>query len=90
MGLMKWFKNKLFEGDIVNTVGSIDGFSKGMVKTKLIIHALRLPDAKTGIGLELVAKSPLSYQMQPISLSVEAVHRLQEYLTQVLHENRPC
>ena len=70
MGIGKWFKSQLFDGDIDRTIGEVSGTGKGLVKTLIKVHAIKKKDdpSEKYIGIELVAKSLLSYQMMPITL----------------------
>lgn len=70
MAFGKWFKSQLFDGDIDRTIGEVSGTGRGLVKTLIKVHTIRKKDNpnENYIGIELVAKSFLSYQMMPITL----------------------
>ncbi len=71
MGIFNFFKSQMFGGKVCRTIGSVTGQGRGPVKTEIKVHIIEDNKSSTGksIGLELIAKSTLSYQMLPITLS---------------------
>ena len=82
MGIFSWFKSKMFGGQVIRTVGTVKGKKSGMVDVELRVHVIegKSPEEKHLVGLELVAKSPLSYQMMPCTLSSGESRRLIDFL----------
>jgi len=79
MGMGHWFRSQMFGGaTVVRTVGVVAGQPVGGVKTELKVH--RLSRGSPFIGLEIVQKGFLSYQMAPCTLSVAEGQRLIEFL----------
>jgi hypothetical protein len=86
MGFFNWFKSKMFGGRILQTLGSVSGNGKGSVSVELKIHLLEDSKSNDGkaIGIEIVAKSLLSYQITPCTLSTEKCVELQRLLSRAL------
>lgn len=78
MGIFKWFKAQMFGGKILQTIGSVKGRSKGPINYELKVHILEEKElgSSKSIGIELVVKSFLSYQMVPITLSLQEARKL--------------
>lgn len=78
MGIFNFFKSQMFGGKIRQTIGSVTGRGCGPVKTEIKIHIIEDNKSNTGksIGIELTAKSILSYQMLPITLSEQETKNL--------------
>lgn len=72
----KGLKSAMFSGHINMTVGEVTGIEQSMMTTMVKVHTLGNSGKTEGIGLEFVAKSMLSYQMVPISLSVTEAKNL--------------
>ncbi|PKM99445.1 MAG: hypothetical protein CVU78_06190 [Elusimicrobia bacterium HGW-Elusimicrobia-2] len=73
MGLLNWFKSQMFGGKILRTVGTVSGKGKSLVNSELKVHLLENKSNlhEEMVGLELVQKTILSYQMTPITLSAQ-------------------
>ena len=83
MGIGDWFRSQMFGGrTIVRTVGVVTGQPVSVVKVELKVHSLEEsnPRRTRFIGLEIVSKSFLSYQMTPCTLSVDEGKQLIELL----------
>ncbi|HEY7744115.1 MAG TPA: hypothetical protein VIA19_13825 [Burkholderiales bacterium] len=74
------FKAAMFGASIEHTVGEVIGESQGSLSVALRVHCLRLDGLQKFIGIELVAKSSLSYKMVPITLSVSQAQKLASML----------
>ena len=74
------FKAAMFGARIEQTVGEVPGENQGPMRIALKVHALRRDDSEKLIGIELVAKSFASYQMMPITLSVNQAQQLASLL----------
>lgn len=72
----KGIKSAMFSAHINTTVGEVSGIGQSMIDTMVKVHTLGNSGKTEGIGLEFVAKSMLSYQMVPISLSVSEAKNL--------------
>lgn len=61
----------LFGAKIDKTVGEVSVAGKKLFKSTLKVHAMRGESDRKLIGIEFVQKSIASYQMLPITLSLE-------------------
>ena len=78
----KGFKGAMFGGEIVRTVGEVEGRNQGPMSCLLKVHVLRtFENPEPVIGVEFVAKSFASYQMMPLSLSRAEATKLASLLT---------
>jgi hypothetical protein len=85
MGFLNWWKYKWYEGGhIIKTLGSID-VKRGFVKTEIVVHAIEQKNGEMAIGLQLISKSLLSYELVPITLTFENCRCLQELLNKALN-----
>ncbi len=73
-------KAAMFGARIERTVGEVPGERQFGMNVVLKVHALRRDDSEKLVGLELVAKSFLSYEMTPITLSVHQAQQLASLL----------
>src|SRR5260221_14091651 len=73
-------KAAMFGARIDHTVGEVRAEKQGPMSVALKVHALRRDDSEKLIGIELVAKSFASYQMVPITLSVNQAQQLASLL----------
>ena len=76
----KGIKSAMFSAHINTTVGEVPGIDQGMMTTIVKVHTLGNSGNTEAVGLEFVAKSILSYQMMPISLSISEAKNLIEAL----------
>ncbi len=76
----KGIKSAMFSAHINTTVGEVAGIDQGMMTTMVKVHTLGNSGITEAVGLEFVAKSMLSYQMMPISLSIAEAKNLIEVL----------
>ena len=77
----KGFKNALFGAKQLAEIGEVEGRKRAGVRSLLRVH--RMQDPETGenvIGIELVQKAPLSYSMQPITITKIDAKRLSTLL----------
>ena len=76
----KGFKGAFFGGAIERTVGEITLARRGILGGRLKVHRVA---AERGhkVGLEIVFRTPLSYQMIPVTLTTDEAKRLGELLT---------
>jgi hypothetical protein len=74
------FKAAMFGASIEQTVGEVAGERQGSVGVGLKVHALRRDGTEKLVGLEVVAKSAASYQMLPITLSLDQAQQLASLL----------
>lgn len=73
----KGFKGAMFGAEILETFGEVSGSKSGFVSVSLKVHALSGPDALHSlVGLEVVARSGLSYQMSPMTLERSEAQKL--------------
>jgi hypothetical protein len=70
------FKAAMFGAPIEHTFGEVKGSGVKLMSTVVKIHTLGGGDHEKAIGLELVAKSAVSYQMMPVSLSASEARKL--------------
>jgi hypothetical protein len=63
------FKAAMFGAKIERTIGEVFGERHGGMRAGVKVHVLTGSAGQRAVGIELVAKSPLSYQMIPITLS---------------------
>jgi hypothetical protein len=78
MGIGNWFKAQVFGSSIKQTLGRIEGRNLGPISVDLKVHLLEgttVVDPRL-IGIELTAKSVLSYKMMGITLSKAEVQQL--------------
>jgi hypothetical protein len=73
------FKAAMFGGHIERTVGEVRGTGR-VANVKLRVHALSGGGEDRAVGVELVATTIGSYQMLPITLSVEGAEELIDLL----------
>lgn len=76
----KGIKSAMFSAHINTTIGEVPGIDQGMMTTMVKVHTLGNSGNTEAVGLEFVAKSMLSYQMMPISLSISEAKNLIEAL----------
>jgi hypothetical protein len=74
------FKAAMFGARIESTVGEVTGERQFDMNVAVKVHALRRDDSEKLVGIELVAKSFLSYEMTPITLSVHQAQELASLL----------
>ena len=88
MGLWSWFKAQMFGGKILRTVGAVKTKAPTRMSVELRVHILegKQPQERRLIGLELVAKSALSYQMVPCTLTVDECRQLPEFLQAAIQQ----
>jgi hypothetical protein len=70
------FKGSMFGARILRTVGEVKAAGKSIGSMTIRVHLLDSTSPDRAIGVELVAKTPLSYQMLPISLSKDGARNL--------------
>src|SRR5437763_16745827 len=73
------FKAAMFGGHIERTVGEVRGTGR-VANVKRRVHALSGGGEDRAVGVELVATTIGSYQMLPITLSVEGAQELNDLL----------
>jgi hypothetical protein len=81
-------KSALFRGKILQNIGSIT-FTRGwmqyyLFKGTLKVHVIERQAGEKEIGLEIVYKSPLSYEFIPVSLSFEEAKLLTQIIGKAL------
>ena len=88
MGLLTWFKGQMFGGKIIRSVGSVATKAPGLMSAELRVHILegKSPAQRRLIGIEFVAKSALSYQMMPCTLTVDSCRELSELLQRAIQQ----
>lgn len=74
------FKAALFGAPIERTVGEVAGGRPALLSSSIRVHVLGGNLTDRAVGLELSSKSPASYHMFPVTLSVPDVSRLIELL----------
>jgi hypothetical protein len=74
------FKAAMFGARIERTIGEVTGERQFGISVALKIHALRRDDSEKLVGIELIAKSFLSYEMKPLTLSVRQAQQLASLL----------
>lgn len=81
----KGFKGALFGAEILETFGEVSGSSLGFGGISLKVHMLGSSDTSHGlVGLELVMRSGLSYQMSPMKLERSEAQKLISLLEQAV------
>ena len=83
----KGFKAAMFGAPITRTVGEVAGLDSSIIKSAVKVHILGGVPSEHAIGVELIAKSILSYQMLPISLSNAEANRLIALLQEAVRNN---
>ena len=79
----KGFKGAMFGGEIVHTIGEVEGKRQFGGRPVLKVHVLRSPEsADAEVGLEFVAKTFASYQMMPITLARAEASKLASLLAE--------
>jgi len=79
----------IFSSPIVRTVGTLDLRKSGPMTTTLKIHCLESKGLGTPtVGIELVYRTALSYQMRPITLTSDQAFALRELLSQAVAESQ--
>ena len=81
----KGFKGAMFGGRIEKTYGEIELEKKSILSGKLKIHRVATANGSK-VGIEVVHKSLLSFQMVPATLSNEEARRLIQMLTEATSE----
>jgi len=74
------FKAAMFGARIYRTVGEVSAEKQGPMRIALKVHVLQRDPSEKLIGIELVAKSFASYQMMPVTLSVNQAEQLASLL----------
>ena len=69
------FKAAMFGARINRTVGEVEGAGRGVVRFRLRVHVLS-GERGRAVGIELIGRSVVSYQMLPIMLSFEGTKEL--------------
>lgn len=88
MSVVNWIKSLVFGSEIIRTIGQVNEEQGSLYKRSLQVHLLKNKDLSTAplIGIELTAKTILSYQMLPIVLNIGEVHRLIDLLEEALKQ----
>jgi hypothetical protein len=73
-------KAAMFGAKIERTIGEVVGERRGGMRAEIKVHALAGSPGQHSIGIEFVAKGPLSYQMLPITLSLSEARNLAQLL----------
>lgn len=81
----KGLKGLLFGGKIDKTYGEVTLEKRGMLAGKIKVHKVV---SKRGdrVGIELVNRTALSYQLVPATLSKDEARRLIQLLTQATND----
>jgi hypothetical protein len=79
-------KGSLFGARIAHTIGEARGARQRVGSLVLRVHVLERGSPDRAIGIEVVGRTPLSYQMLPISLSAEETRNLISMLQQAVAE----
>jgi len=82
--MMGFIRRLLFGSPVLRTVGETPGIKKGASRTLVKVHAL----GDGQIGLEVVAKTLLSYQMLPVTLDPASASALAQALDLAAAEGR--
>ena len=77
----KGLKGAFFGGAIERTVGEIPLARRGILGGTLKVHCIAT-ERGHNVGLEIVFRSPLSYQMIPVRLTSDEARRLSAMLLQ--------
>jgi hypothetical protein len=78
------FKAGMFGAPIERTVGEAAGAGTSFMNNVIKVHVLGGSSLARAVGIEVTAKSFLSYQMLPVALSVPEADRLIELLRQAV------
>lgn len=81
----KGFKGALFGGKVEKTFGEIGLEKQNIISGKLRVHKI-ISETGNMIGIEIIQKSFLGYQMTPATLKKEEAVRLIQLLTQATNE----
>ncbi len=89
MRFLNRLKGRMFGGKILQTIGMVKAKSIGPANCELKVHIIeeKKPGPSRSIGLELVAKSFLSYQMIPLTLSPQETRKLIFLLEEALNRS---
>ncbi|WP_303293843.1 hypothetical protein [Marinobacter sp. ST-43] len=66
----------LYRGRNIGKLAAVDALGKGPLKQRIDLVELVLENGEKGVGLKVVAKSLLSYQVLPVSLSADQAREL--------------
>lgn len=78
----------LYRGRNVGKLAEIDALGKGPLKQRIDIVGLELENGEKGVGLKVIAKSLLSYQALPISLSKDQARELAHRILQAVDDEQ--
>ena len=65
-----------FRAKSLRTIGEIPASGTGVLSVSMKIHQITDSDHDLAVGLEIIAKSPMSYQMLPVSLTAPSARDL--------------
>ena len=65
----KGFMGMLFNAEILDTIGEVGGEKGTTFKTSVKVHVLKGEDNNNNVGIEFKAKSALSFQVMPFTVS---------------------
>lgn len=74
------WKAASFGAKISRTVGEVPGVRRGLFTVTVKVHRLVEGATDRAVALEVVAKSPLSYQVMPVTLTEAATRDLVKML----------
>jgi hypothetical protein len=87
--LLQWttkgWKGALFGARIVKSYDVIEQDRTGLISGRVRVHLLGTKP-QCSVGIEVVFTTPLSWEMKPIKLSVEAAQRLVDDLSAAIDE----
>jgi hypothetical protein len=69
-------RGSMFGAPVEKTLGEVSGSKSNIMSIALKVYSLNGSSTNKDVGLEIVAKSFASYQMTPISLSVNEAKKL--------------
>jgi hypothetical protein len=76
----------LYQGKNIGKLAEVNTLGKGPLKQRIDVVGLELENGEKAVGLKVVAKSLLSYQAVPVSLSADQARELAHWLLQALGE----
>lgn len=84
----KGFKGAMFGGEILSTSKQIKLSKASMTTGHISVHTLDFK-GRTNIGIEIVQKGPLSYDMTPLNLAREDAIELMSELSLAIESSEP-
>ena len=72
----KGFMGMLFNAEILETIGEVGSEKDNTFKTAVKVHVLKGENSNNNVGIEFKAKSALSFQLMPFTVTSDDAKRL--------------